>query len=123
MPGNYTIYASTNYQNTVTDSENNKYYDKIENSNTILLTVNYDTEDYNITADGIETFKVNGEITTKGIINNLSNKSLNILDGKKCYFHIPKLNKTYTGTLTKEGNTLVGTPNEMSIPIAGLYEL
>ena len=123
LPGNYTIYASTNYQNTITDSENNQYYNKIENSNTILLTVNYDTEDYNITADGIETFKVNGEITTKGIINNLSNKSLNILNGKKCYFHIPKLNKTYTGTLTKEGNTLVGTSNEMSIAISGLYDI
>lgn len=123
LPGNYIIYASTNYQNTITDSENNQYYNKIENSNTILLTVNYDTEDYNITADGPETFKVNTEITTKGIINNLSNKSLNILDGKKCYFHIPKLNKTYIRTLTKEGNTLVGTPNEMSIPISGLYEV
>ena len=123
LPGNYTIYASTNYQNTITDSENNKYYDKIENSNTILLTVNYDTEDYNITADGIETFKVNSEITTKGIINNLSNKSLNILDGKKCYFHIPKLDKTYTGILSKEGNTLVGTTNEISIPISGLYDI
>lgn len=123
LPGNYTIYASTNYQNTVTDSENNQYYDKIENSNTILLTVNYDAEDYNITGNGAQTSKVNNEIITKGIINNLSNKSLNILDGKKCYFHIPKLNKTYTGTLTKEGNTLVGTPNEMSIPISGLYEV
>lgn len=123
LPGNYTIYASTNYQNTITDSENNKYYDKIENSNTILLTVNYDTEDYNITADGANTFKVNNQITTKGIINNLSNKSLNILDGKKCYFHIPKLNKTYTGTLSKQGSTLIGTANEMSIPISGLYEV
>lgn len=143
LPGNYTIYASTNYQNTITDSENNKvtyidgntpkegeilnnqYYDKIENSNVILLTINYDAENYNITASGAQTFKINNLITTKGIINNLSNKSLNILNDQPCYFHIPKLNKTYPGTLTKQENTLVGTVNGniMTIPISGLYDL
>lgn len=42
---------------------------------------------------------------------NLTNDDINVLKNKKCYFYIPDLNKTYTGTLKYTNNTLKASPS------------
>ena len=133
LPGYYTITAQTNIQHTNGDIlidyedgnvENDKYYASVKNSNTLHFVVDNVQENYNINLSCDNTIiKTKEPINNiKGIVNNLSNNALNILNNQTCYFYIPKLHQTYKGKLIKNEDTLIGTPDEsISFSISDNY--
>ena len=120
LPGYYTITASCTKQSGIDD----KIYDDIDESNILYIQVNHNKRACQITlSSNSNTVHIDETINLlKGEVTNLPNNYMSILNNKRCYFHIPKLNKTYTGTLKYSNNKLIGESNEpISFNQAGLY--
>lgn len=117
LPGFYTISATStqqiddgelliNYEGTDDDIYNDKIYEINNESNIIYLSSNYadiTEQDIHLVWDTDSLYKqtnsnVQSDLSCEVI--GLDYMQMNILDGQKCYFYVPKTNKTYEGTLS-----------------------
>lgn len=121
LPGFYSITATTTIQTDegqvlinygVNESvENDKKYVEVNDSNIIYISSNYIDTQYQINLQH-DTYTQTQEPfnNIEGNVIGLSNNQMSILNNQRCYFYVPKLNKTYTGKLSynSNSNTLVG---------------
>ena len=130
LPGYYTISATSSIQiDNLTTNNNNilinnvqgtanveddKYYAEVNDSNIIYLVSSYVNTSYDITVHHDTNY-----VQTKNVLNNLngkvinlSNKQMQILNNKPCYFYVHELNTRYMGKLSFSNNELIGTPTE-----------
>lgn len=129
LPGTYTIFATTNLQHTIDSSgpdsdsvSNDIYYDAIDNSNELLITVDYDGIDYTLNTTPVSPI-VNNNFTITGTIQTSNQSINNLLNNQKCYFYVPALQKQYTGTITLSNNTLTFASNNIKINTSGQYSV
>lgn len=127
LPGFYTITATTTIQTNegeqlinygIYSVENDKKYEKMDDSNVIYIMSNYVdvAENYNIDLTHNTGYvKASTKIQNLRInVDGISNTQKSILNNQLCYFYVREVNKTYRGKLSYNATTqtLIGTPTE-----------
>lgn len=137
IPGTYTITAvSDDVQHTIsstTDTSNveyvNKgeqgisndiYYEKIDDSNELLLNIEYDDIEYNIQVNNTQ-IKTNQIFTITGQIY-IDNSIKSLLHNKEFYIYIPALQKSYKGIIFLSNNQLTFKSENININMSGVYD-